>query len=48
MVFSLVFNVFAVILIKPGILHVLEGNNLGERLQYHCMVVFMVIFYPPT
>jgi hypothetical protein len=31
MVFSLVFNIFAVIPIKPGTLHGLEGNTLEGR-----------------
>jgi hypothetical protein len=48
MVFSLVFNVFAVIPIKPGTLHGLEGNTQEGSLQYHRMAVLMVLFYPPT
>ena len=47
-VFSLVFNVFAVIPIESGILHSLEGNTSEEYSQYLCMAVIMVLFYPPT
>jgi hypothetical protein len=46
--FSLVFNIFAVIPIKPGTLHGLQGNTLREFWQYHCMAIIMVHIYPPT